>query len=74
MGLIDKIPDGKGAKIVELSAYAPLITATAMDFIHIPLDNILVIKDEKVSCRKKACVVGVEEQKKQVRDFKEFEK
>lgn len=74
MGLIDKIPDGKGAKIVELSAYAPLITATAMDFIHIPLDNILVIKDEKVSCRKKACVVGVEEQKKQVRDFKKFEK
>lgn len=74
MGLIDKIPAGKGAKIVELSAYAPLITATAMDFIHIPLDNILVIKDEKVSCRKKACVVGVEEQKKQVRDFKEFEK
>lgn len=74
MGLIDKIPDGKGAKIVELSAYAPLITATAIDFIHIPLDNILVIKDEKVSCRKKACVVGVEEQKKQVRDFKEFEK
>ena len=31
MGLIDKIPDGKGAKIVELSAYAPLITATAID-------------------------------------------
>lgn len=74
MGLIDKIPDGKGAKIVELSAYAPLITATAIDFIHIPLDNILVLKDEKASCRKQACIVGVEEQKKQVRDFKEFEK
>lgn len=74
MGLIDKIPDGKGAKIVELSAYAPLITATAMDFIHIPLNNILVLKDEKASCRKQACIVGVEQQKKKVRDFKAFEK
>ncbi len=74
MGLIDKIPDGKGAKIVELSAYAPLITATAIDFIHIPLDNILVLKDEKASCRKQACIVGVEQQKKKVRDFKKFEK
>lgn len=57
MDLYDKMPDGKAAKIVELSAYAPLITATAIGFIHIPLNNIFVVKDEAVSCYKKAHVV-----------------
>lgn len=39
----------EGAKIVELSAYSTLTTATAVDYITIPLDNMLIIKDKKVS-------------------------
>lgn len=57
MGLWDKIPDASGAKIVELSAYAPLITATAADFIRIPIDSIFIAKDETVKSMRKACVV-----------------
>ncbi len=57
MDLWEKMPNEKGAKIVELSAYAPLITATATRFIHIPLDNIFVVKDEEVSCLKNAHIV-----------------
>lgn len=57
MGLWDKIPDASGAMIVELSAYAPLITATAADFIRIPIDSIFVAKDETVQSMRKACVV-----------------
>ncbi len=57
MGLWDRIPDAPGAKIVELSAYAPLITATAADFIRIPIENIFVAKDETVQSMRKACVV-----------------
>lgn len=45
MGLWDRIPDASGAMIVELSAYAPLITATAADFIRIPIDSIFVAKE-----------------------------
>ena len=61
MGLWDKMPDEKGAKIVEMSAYAPLITATATGFINIPLDNIFVVEDEKVSTFKSACSVKTHE-------------
>lgn len=73
MGLYKRIPNMKGAKIVELSAYAPLITATAIDYIHIPLDNMLVVKDESVACKKTACVVNAVSKKRQVKDFKAFE-
>lgn len=41
MGLWEKMPNDN-AKIVELSAYSTLITATAIDYIKIPLDNILL--------------------------------
>ena len=61
MGLWDRIPDAPGAKIVELSAYAPLITATAADFIRIPIDSIFVAKDETVQSMRKACVVKYRE-------------
>ena len=57
MGLWDRMPDEKGAKIVEMSAYAPLITATAIDYIQIPMENIFVLKDQKCSCYKKAITV-----------------
>ena len=47
MGLWERMPNEKGAKIVEMSAYAPLITATALDYIHIPMENIFVLEDQK---------------------------
>ena len=53
MGLYDKMPCDK-AKIVELSAYSTLITATAIDYITLPLDNIFVVKDAESSVFKKA--------------------
>lgn len=48
MDLWDKMPT-ENAKIVEMSAYAPLVTATAIDYITIPMENIFIIKDEDVS-------------------------
>ena len=35
-------------RLVEMSAYQTLTTATAEKFIHIPLENILILEDEKV--------------------------
>lgn len=35
-------------KLVELSAYQTLVTATSIGYIHIPLENILIVKDEEV--------------------------
>lgn len=76
MGLWKKMPNVKGAKIVEMSAYAPLITATAIDYIHIPMENIFVLEDQKSSCFKKAVVVKAEDVKniRRVKDFSAFEK
>lgn len=56
MDLFNRMPD-KNAKIVELSAYSTLITATAIDYITIPLNNIFVVEDEEVSTTKKALSV-----------------
>lgn len=47
MDLWDKMPF-ENAPIVEMSAYAPLTTATAIDYITIPMENILIVKDEDV--------------------------
>lgn len=71
MGLWNRMPDKKGAKIVEMSAYAPLITATAIDFIHIPLKNIFVLKDEKATCEKKSYKVKCRDGLK--KDFAAYE-
>lgn len=48
MDLWDKMPTCN-AKIVEMSAYSTLTTATAIDFITIPMKNILILKDKDVS-------------------------
>lgn len=56
MGLWDKM-SYDNAKIVELSAYSTLITATAMDYIVLSLDNIFVVEDEVVTAMKKALTV-----------------
>ena len=47
MGLCDLMTEEE-SRIVEMSAYSTMITATAIDYIHIPLKNILVVEDEKV--------------------------
>jgi len=45
IGLGDKM-DKDNAKIVEMSAYAPLTTSTIIDSIHIPVEDILILKDQ----------------------------
>lgn len=75
MGLWERMPNVKGAKIVEMSAYAPLITATAIDYIQIPLENIFVLKDQESLCYKKAITVKAEEVKhiRKVKNYPAFE-
>lgn len=75
MGLWARMPNVKGAKIVEMSAYAPLITATAIDYIQIPMENIFVLEDQKSSCYKKAVSVKAENVKhtKKVKNYPAFE-
>ena len=75
MGLWKRMPDVNGAKIVEMSAYAPLITATAIDYIHISLENIFVLKDQDSFCHKKSVSVIAKDVKytKKVKDYPAFE-
>ena len=40
-----KLPE-KGAKIVEMSAYAPLTTSTIVGVLNIPVENILILEDQ----------------------------
>lgn len=68
MGLYDlmdkqsKDDPEKVFKLVELSAYQTLTTATAKGYIQIPLENIFVVKDEEVySDGMNAAIVNVED-------------
>ena len=68
MGLYDlmdkqsKDDPEKVCKLVELSAYQTLTTAMAKGYIQIPLENILVVKDEEVfSEGMNAAIVNVED-------------
>lgn len=63
MDLYDRMPD-EGAKIVEMSAYSTLITASAADYIHIPLENILIVEDKKVSTELPALAVRINDEKR----------
>lgn len=67
MGLYDKMNEQsrndpeKVFKLVEMSAYLTLTTATAIGYIQIPLENILIVKDEEVySDGMNAAIVGLE--------------
>lgn len=75
MGLWNKMPDEKGAKIVEMSAYAPLITATAIGYIQIPIDNIFVLEDQESICNKRAITVKTKDVShiRKERDYSAFE-
>lgn len=45
IGLGNKMPLDD-AKIVEMSAYAPLTTSTIVEKIHVPVEDILILKDQ----------------------------
>lgn len=62
MNLYKKMPN-EGAKIVEMSAYSTLITASATDYIHIPLENMLIVEDKKVATELPALAVKVDDEK-----------
>lgn len=49
------------AKIVEMSAYAPLTTSTIIGTIHIPVEDILILKDQDSFFETLADVVRAEE-------------
>ena len=61
MGLWNKMKNEKGAKIVEMSAYAPLTTSTIVGMIHIPVEDILILKDQDSFFETIADVVRAEE-------------
>lgn len=75
MNLWDKMPM-ENAPIVEMSAYAPLTTATAIDYIVIPMENILIVKDEDVHSMVNAVRVKTREvpYERKVIDWDETEK
>lgn len=60
IGLGDKLPRNN-AKIVELAAYAPLTTSTIVGTIHIPVEDILILKDQDSFFETIADVVRAEE-------------
>lgn len=60
MGLGNKM-NKKKAKIVEISAYAPLTTSTIVGNIHIPVEDILILKDQDSYFQTMANIVRAEE-------------
>lgn len=48
------------AKIVEMSAYAPLTTSTIIDTMHIPVEDILILKDQDSFFKTVANIVKAE--------------
>jgi hypothetical protein len=65
MGLGNKM-DKNNAKIVEMSAYAPLTTSTIIDTLHIPINDILILKDQDSFFRTMTNVVKAEEYEKTI--------
>lgn len=60
MGLGKKMPRNN-ARIVELSAYAPLTTSNIIDTIPIPVKDILILKDQSSIFRTTANIVTAED-------------
>ena len=55
-----KMPD-EGAKIVEMSAYAPLTTSTIVGVLPMPVENVLILEDKDSFFKTVAEVVKAEE-------------
>lgn len=66
MGLGKKMPQHK-AKIVEMSAYAPLTTSTIVGELHIPVEDILILEDQDTFFKTMAKVVKAKEFSKSVK-------
>jgi len=60
MGL-GKLMPHENAKIVEISAYAPLTTSTIEDRLHIDIDDVLILEDQDSFFRTVAEIVRAEE-------------
>ena len=60
MGLGSKLPK-ENAKIVEISAYAPLTTSTIEDRFHLDVDNMLILEDQDSFFHTIAEIVRAEE-------------
>lgn len=60
MGLGKKMPINN-AKIVEMSAYAPLTTSTIIDKFYLPVEDILILEDQNSLFKTIAKVVKAEE-------------
>lgn len=60
MGLADKMPLDN-AKIVEMSAYAPLTTSTIVGKFHCPVEDVLILKDHDSLFKTMAKIVKAEE-------------
>lgn len=72
MGLCKKMPEDN-AKIVEMSAYSTLVTATAMHIMELSLDNIFVVKDQESTLKKYAYEVKSQKVTHYKLDLKERE-
>lgn len=64
MGLGNKMPKND-AKIVEMSAYAPLTTSTIVEKFHLPVEDILILEDKNSFFKTAAKIVKAEEYLKQ---------
>lgn len=60
IGLGSKMPYDN-ARIVEMSAYAPLTTSTIVGTLHVPVQDILILKDQESFFKTKNKVVKAEE-------------
>lgn len=60
MGLYKLMPE-HNANIVELAAYSPLTTSSIIDKIHIPVEDIVILKDQDSVIKAVADVVKVED-------------
>lgn len=56
MGLYD-VMEENNAKIVEMSAYAPLVTSTIIDKFYLSLDDVLILEDKESTFRTLASIV-----------------
>lgn len=60
MGIGKRLPE-HGAKIVEISAYAPLSTSAIEQFVNIPVEDVLILKDQDSYFRTIADIVRAED-------------
>lgn len=69
MGIGKRLPE-HGAKIVEISAYAPLSTSAIEGTVHIPVEDVLILKDQDSYFRTIADIVRAEDYEATLRNGK----